>query len=356
MDSQRDDGTVTDYRTEIGHYRRPLLGVPWIATLIVVPALLAALGLGVRPAESAGTGSTPTPTTSATASPVSTAASFGVSQSADGKTLTLSGTVPDSTAKAALVSAAQKAYGSGVSVVDSLTVVPGAPTLGGTTFATLAAALKGVAALDFNVMGTKVTIAGTPATDAAKTAVLSAIKKAYPSATVVSAALVVGAAPTVPPSTPAPAPSPTKGPATTIPATTTEAPTATATVIVPTPTCATASEYITALTAQTKILFDNATSALKPDSQATLAKIAAAVKGCPNVKLLVAGNTDWVGDPDANQKLSLTRANTVKDALVKLGVAASNIATVGNGETKPIAPNDTPANLELNRRVDIAVQ
>jgi len=66
--------------------------------------------------------------------------------------------------------------------------------------------------------------------------------------------------------------------------------------------------------------------------------------------------TDWVGDPDANKVLSLKRANAVKDALVKLGVAAANITTVGNGETKPIASNSTPAGLEANRRVDITVQ
>jgi peptidoglycan-binding protein ArfA len=344
MDSQRDDGAVTDYRTEIGHYRRPLLGVPWIAALIVVPALLAGLGLGVRPAESAAPTPSPTAATPGASTPASTAASFGVSLSADGKIVTLSGTVPDAAAKAALVKAAQTAYGTSVSVVDSLSIVAGTSALSGATFTTLAAALKGVAGLVFNVGGSTVTIAGAPATDAARIAVLTAINKAYPAATVDSSGLVVAAPATTPPVATGPA---------------TPAPTAkaTATATAPAaPTCATAADYVAGVTAQTKILFDSKTAALTTQSQAALVKIATLVKGCPKVKLLVAGNTDWVGDPDANKKLSLTRANAVKDALVKLGVGAANITTVGNGETKPIADNGTLAGLEANRRVDITVQ
>ena len=269
MDSPRDDGPVTDYRTEVGHYRRPLLGVPWIAALIVVPALLAALGLGVRPTESARPTQTPSAAKPSASASVSTAASFGVSLSADTKVLTLSGTVPDAAAKAALVKAAQTAYGTSVSVVDSLSIVPGAPALGGTTFTTLAASLKGVAGLDFNVASTTVTIAGTPATDAAKAAVLNAIKKAYPSATIASSGLVVAAAPpvTAPPATAPPAAAP---PATTRPAT--PAPTATATSTAPpaatAPTCATASDYVASVTTQTKILFDSKTAVLTAESQA----------------------------------------------------------------------------------------
>lgn len=344
-DDTTDVDTVTDYRTEIGHYRRPLLGVPWIAALILVPALLAAVGLGVQPpataaptpsatATSASPTASSTPSVTATATPSATptalAAAFGLIQSADGKTVTLTGNVPDAAAKAALVKATQAAYGTGVTVTDNLTVTAGAPALTAATFGPLATALKGVPGVAFNVAGTTITITGV-APGTARAAVLDAIGKAYPGATIDSGGLQQATS-----------------------ATTTASPTTKASAA--TPTCATASDDVKAVTDQTKILFDTKTTALTADSQAALAKIAAIVKGCSGVKLLVAGNTDWVGDPDANKKLSLTRANAIKDALVKLGVAAANITTVGNGETKPIASNQTLAGREANRRVDITVQ
>jgi outer membrane protein OmpA-like peptidoglycan-associated protein len=51
--------------------------------------------------------------------------------------------------------------------------------------------------------------------------------------------------------------------------------------------------------------------------------------------------------------LSKRRAASVKAELVKtFGVKASQMETDGLGETKPVAPNDTPVNKALNRRVE----
>jgi OOP family OmpA-OmpF porin len=64
------------------------------------------------------------------------------------------------------------------------------------------------------------------------------------------------------------------------------------------------------------------------------------------------GHTDNVGGMAYNQDLSQRRADAVKNYLVeKFGIDSNRIKTVGYGETKPIASNDTEAGRYQNRRV-----
>jgi OOP family OmpA-OmpF porin len=72
-----------------------------------------------------------------------------------------------------------------------------------------------------------------------------------------------------------------------------------------------------------------------------------------NAKVEVAGHTDAVGDESYNQSLSEKRAQTVKDYLVRSGVAAERISVVGYGEAQPRDTNDTIEGRRLNRRVEI---
>ena len=76
----------------------------------------------------------------------------------------------------------------------------------------------------------------------------------------------------------------------------------------------------------------------------------------PEEKALVEGNTDSVGGDAYNQKLSERRAAAVKDVLVKSDIDASRITTVGYGETRPVASNDTEEGRAKNRRVSIVVK
>ena len=71
------------------------------------------------------------------------------------------------------------------------------------------------------------------------------------------------------------------------------------------------------------------------------------------VKVKIFGHTDSDGDDAKNMDLSKRRAASVKAELVKtFGVKATQLETDGLGETKPVAPNDTPVNKALNRRVE----
>ncbi|MEI6142646.1 MAG: OmpA family protein [Mariniphaga sp.] len=101
------------------------------------------------------------------------------------------------------------------------------------------------------------------------------------------------------------------------------------------------------------IYFDVNKDVVKPESYATLKDIASILNEVPDVKVKIFGHTDSDGDDAKNMDLSKRRAASVKAELVKtFGVKASQLETDGLGETKPVAPNDTPVNKALNRRVE----
>lgn len=101
------------------------------------------------------------------------------------------------------------------------------------------------------------------------------------------------------------------------------------------------------------IYFDVNKDVIKPESYGTLKEIAAILNEVPDVKVKIVGHTDSDGADAANLDLSKRRAAAVKAELVKsFGVNGDRLITDGAGETKPVAPNDTPANKSLNRRVE----
>ena len=101
------------------------------------------------------------------------------------------------------------------------------------------------------------------------------------------------------------------------------------------------------------IYFDVNKDVVKPESYGTLKEIAAALTENPGVRVKIFGHTDSDGDDAKNMDLSKRRAASVKDELIKtFGIDGSRFETDGKGETQPVAPNDTPANKALNRRVE----
>ena len=102
------------------------------------------------------------------------------------------------------------------------------------------------------------------------------------------------------------------------------------------------------------LLFDVASFAL-PDNVEELNILAEFMQSKPNIKIVVEGHTDAVGDVQANQMLSEKRANSVKEYLVKKGIDENRIQTVGFGKSKPIASNATLFGRQLNRRTEIVI-
>jgi len=102
------------------------------------------------------------------------------------------------------------------------------------------------------------------------------------------------------------------------------------------------------------IYFDVNKDVVKPESYGTLKGIADVLNENPDVKVKIVGHTDSDGADAANLDLSKRRGNAVKEELIKdFGIDASRLESDGMGETQPVAPNDTPANKALNRRVEL---
>ncbi len=101
------------------------------------------------------------------------------------------------------------------------------------------------------------------------------------------------------------------------------------------------------------IYFDVNKDVVKPESYGTLKDIAAVLNENPAVKVKIVGFTDSDGNDAANLDLSKRRAAAVKAELAKsFNVDGSRIETDGMGEGQPVAPNDSPSNKALNRRVE----
>jgi outer membrane protein OmpA-like peptidoglycan-associated protein len=99
------------------------------------------------------------------------------------------------------------------------------------------------------------------------------------------------------------------------------------------------------------ITFDYARSRLDPGVTTGLDDLAAGLRGCPDVKVLVEGHTDTDGRAANNRSLSLRRAEAVQKHLVASGIAAHRVEAVGFGQTRPAFPNVSPKNKRSNRRV-----
>ncbi|GGX07115.1 OmpA family protein [Aquimarina muelleri] len=101
------------------------------------------------------------------------------------------------------------------------------------------------------------------------------------------------------------------------------------------------------------ILFDTGKSSIKAESNKVLGDIIGILKEYPNAKFTVEGHTDSVGSATLNQRLSDSRANSVKNYLTENGIDQFRLSAVGYGEDRPIASNKTRAGRAENRRVEI---
>ena len=101
------------------------------------------------------------------------------------------------------------------------------------------------------------------------------------------------------------------------------------------------------------ISFDVGSAAIKPQLRAVLDPFATSLQGDPAAQVTIVGHTDSTGSDALNNKLSIERADSVRDYIVTRGVAAGRVATAGRGDREPVADNNSDGGRAKNRRVEI---
>lgn len=110
-----------------------------------------------------------------------------------------------------------------------------------------------------------------------------------------------------------------------------------------------------ALTLKGDVSFDVNSDVVLPGLYNEMDRIAQILVRYPDTTIVVEGHTDSTGSDAYNMQLSDRRANSVKLLLVQRGVADYRITTIGYGESRPVATNNTPEGRQMNRRVEIRV-
>ncbi|MEM9024452.1 MAG: OmpA family protein, partial [Bacteroidota bacterium] len=75
----------------------------------------------------------------------------------------------------------------------------------------------------------------------------------------------------------------------------------------------------------------------------------------PGLKVELSGHTDNVGSESLNTKLSQSRADAVRQYLVKKGIAAGRLTAKGYGSSKPVDTNKTAEGRQNNRRTEFKI-
>lgn len=103
------------------------------------------------------------------------------------------------------------------------------------------------------------------------------------------------------------------------------------------------------------ITFATNSSDLSPAFFSVLTSVSKVLKEYNQTVVEVAGHTDSTGSDSYNQALSERRASSVAQYLQSQGVLAERLITVGMGESRPVADNNTADGKQLNRRVEITL-
>ena len=104
------------------------------------------------------------------------------------------------------------------------------------------------------------------------------------------------------------------------------------------------------------VFFDWDKAVVTSEGRRVVAAAAEAYKTSGQATVVATGYTDLSGPPAYNYKLSERRAAAVKAELVRLGVPATSIKTIGRGENDPLVPTADGVREPQNRRVEIQLQ
>jgi len=103
------------------------------------------------------------------------------------------------------------------------------------------------------------------------------------------------------------------------------------------------------------IFFDYKKSELRPESIYELNRLVQLLNEVPTLKIEISGHTDNIGTAEYNKELSVKRANSVINYLIKKGISPSRLSFVGYGFEKPISSNETEEGRQMNRRSEFRI-
>lgn len=95
---------------------------------------------------------------------------------------------------------------------------------------------------------------------------------------------------------------------------------------------------------------------LTPESKPVIEQMKAALASRPAPEITVIGHTDRVGNAEANDKLSVKRAEALRDILIGANIKASSLDIAGRGEREPLVSTADEVAEARNRRVEISVR
>lgn len=105
------------------------------------------------------------------------------------------------------------------------------------------------------------------------------------------------------------------------------------------------------------VKFDFDRAQVREESYSDIKNLADFMQQYPQTSTVVEGHTDSVGTDQYNQRLSERRAQAVREVLVnQYGVESQRVDSVGYGESRPVADNNTEEGRQINRRVEAEVE
>ena len=103
------------------------------------------------------------------------------------------------------------------------------------------------------------------------------------------------------------------------------------------------------------VFFDFDKWDLRPESFLELNRVVKMLTENPAIEIEMSAHTDSRGSDEYNITLSENRARSVMEYILAKGIGTNRIVSHGYGETKPVVPNDTDENRQLNRRVEFKI-
>ena len=104
------------------------------------------------------------------------------------------------------------------------------------------------------------------------------------------------------------------------------------------------------------VQFESNGNRLAAGADSVLAEMRTALAALPAAEVVITGHTDRVGAVEANDRLSLARAEAVREILVAGGLARSAITVAGRGEREPAVATADEVAEARNRRVEIKIR